>query len=174
MIEIFKTLFALFNRKNIKKYLVGELELSEEELNKIQIYIEKTRIRQLEIGVNKRIRQLELRKIPFLKELSLDEVDFLLESNIDFDGILEVIYAKGGISKGLGSIEWSQDRQRYREKAKYAVIIFLVQTIFHIFLFIMLFFAIEKLKLNEIVAVALFCLWVIFVTFPMLFLWDNA
>lgn len=171
MIEILQTLFVLFNRKNIKKYLSGELELSEEELNKIQSYIETSKqTHSIEI----RIQQLELRKVPVLRDLTLEEADFLLQSDIDFDGILDVVYAKGGIAKGLGSIEWSRENRCYIEKNRYALSMFVSQLLFHVVMLMGLYWLISQLEIKRVLALFLFLIWFLLVTLPMFFLWEHA
>ena len=127
----------IFNRNNIKKYLIGEFDLREEELEKIQEYIEITWEKQIELGKKPLIRQIEQRKIPYIKELSISELEFLFECNIDLTGLLTVIYAKGGVISAMGSIFWNESEKRY-EKVKFWNLF--PRTLFAAFIFIFLLF----------------------------------
>ena len=80
--KIFSSIFLILNRRNIYKYLIGDIDLTPDELDKIQEYLEQ--IRPLQIKNNKPhlIRQIEQKKIPYLRDLSVDELDYLLESKL--------------------------------------------------------------------------------------------
>ena len=113
--KIFSSIFLILNRRNIYKYLIGDIDLTPDELDKIQEYLEK--IRPLQIKNNKPhlIRQIEQKKIPYLRDLSVDELDYLLESKIDLNGLLAVIYAKGGMLSAFGSISWDKVNKKYNK-----------------------------------------------------------
>ena len=111
--KIFSSAFLILSRKNIYKYLIGEIELTPDELDKIQEYLEKIRPLQFSEHKSNLIRQIEQRKIPYLRDLSVDELDFLLDSNIDLNGLLAVIYAKGGMLSAFGSISWDKVNKKY-------------------------------------------------------------
>lgn len=174
MIEILKSLFILINRKNIQKYLAGKFDLTVQELDQIRDYMEKMECIRIETNKEIRIQQLELKKVPVLKELALDEVVFLLQSDMDFDGILDVVYAKGGIAKGLGSIEWDEKNKCYSEKNDYKNNMVVFQFIYHAVMVILMLFIINKLTISMVWVMLLLILWMFFVTFPMFLLWENA
>ena len=113
--KIFSSAFLILSRKNIYKYLIGEIELTPDELDKIQEYLEKIRPLQFSEHKSNLIRQIEQRKIPYLRDLSIDELDFLLDSNIDLNGLLAVIYAKGGMLSAFGSISWDKVNKKYNK-----------------------------------------------------------
>ena len=113
--KIFSSAFLILSRKNIYKYLIGEIELTPDELDKIQEYLEKIRPLQFSEHKSNLIRQIEQRKIPYLRDLSVDELDFLLDSNIDLNGLLAVIYAKGGMLSAFGSISWDKVNKKYNK-----------------------------------------------------------
>ena len=113
--KIFSSIFLILNRRNIYKYLIGDIDLTPDELDKIQEYLEQ--IRPLQIKNNKPhlIRQIEQKKIPYLRDLSIDELDFLLDARIDLNGLLAVIYAKGGMLSAFGSITWDKTNKKYNK-----------------------------------------------------------
>ena len=113
--KIFSSAFLILSRKNIYKYLIGEIELTPDELDKIQEYLEKIRPLQFSEHKSNLIRQIEQRKIPYLRDLSIAELDFLLDSNIDLNGLLAVIYAKGGMLSAFGSISWDKVNKKYNK-----------------------------------------------------------
>lgn len=125
--KIFTSVFLILNRRNIYKYLIGEIDLTPDDLEKIQEYLEK--IRPLQIKNNKPylIRQIEQKKIPYLRDLSVDELDYLLESKIDLNGLLAVIYAKGGMLSAFGSINWDKVNKKYN---KINILIRFIATLF--------------------------------------------
>lgn len=116
--ELIRAVFLFFNRKNIKKYLIGEFEPTVEELTEIEEFL----IRILETDELKKIeknysnalkREIEQKKIAYLKELSVEELDFLLAQQMGLDEILQVIFAKGGLAKGFASIQWNNETKQY-------------------------------------------------------------
>ncbi len=113
--KIFSSAFLILSRRNIYKYMIGEIDLTPDELDKIQEYIEKIRPLQFSEHKSNLIRQIEQRKIPYLRDLSVDELDFLLDSNIDLNGLLAVIYAKGGMLSAFGSISWDKVNKKYNK-----------------------------------------------------------
>ena len=113
--KIFSSAFLILSRRNIYKYMIGEIDLTPDELDKIQEYIEKIRPLQFSEHKSNLIRQIEQRKIPYLRDLSVDELDCLLELNIDLNGLLAVIYAKGGMLSAFGSIGWNQNNKKYNK-----------------------------------------------------------
>lgn len=129
ILAFFKSIFFFWNRKNLKKYFQGEFEPTEEELVKIQSFFkyldesahlrEQDSKKQYFYDLN---RQLEQKKIPYFKELSAEELDFLMERKIGLDGILDVVFAKGGMVRGLGAIKWNADDKKYDKKKFFAEI----------------------------------------------------
>ncbi|OSI12040.1 hypothetical protein [Neisseria canis] len=127
ILSFFKSIFFFWNRKNLKKYFQGEFEPTEEELVKIQSFFkyldesahlrEQDSKKQYFYDLN---RQLEQKKIPYFKELSVEELDFLMERKIGLDGILDVVFAKGGMVRGLGAIKWNADDKKYDKKKFFA------------------------------------------------------
>lgn len=112
---LFSNIFLVFSRRNIYKYLIGRIDLTPDELDKIQEYIEKIRPLQFSEHKSDLIRQIEQRKIPYLRNLSVDELDYLLASSIDVNGLLAVIYAKGGMLSILGAIYWDKTNEKYNK-----------------------------------------------------------
>ena len=113
--KIFSSAFLILSRRNIYKYMIGEIDLTPDELDKIQEYLEKIRPLQFSEHKSNLIRQIEQRKIPYLRDLSVDELDCLLVSNIDLNGLLAVIYAKGGMLSAFGSIYWDKINKKYNK-----------------------------------------------------------
>ena len=95
--------------------MIGEIDLTPDELDKIQEYLEKIRPLQIKNNKPNLIRQVEQKKIPYLRDLSIDELDFLLEARIDLNGLLAVIYAKGGMLSAFGSITWDKTNKKYNK-----------------------------------------------------------
>lgn len=114
--DYIKLMFSLLSKKNIKKYLLGELEPSTEELDAIQNYLEKVRPKLLQNNQSNLIRQIEQGKVPYLKELSIIELDFLLSKNIELPELLKIIFAKGGMAKGFAVIEWDNNLLHYKKR----------------------------------------------------------
>ena len=113
--KIFSSAFLILSRRNIYKYMIGEIDLTPDELDKIQEYLEKIRPLQIKNNKPNLIRQVEQKKIPYLRDLSIDELDFLLDARIDLNGLLAVIYAKGGMLSAFGSITWDKTNQKYNK-----------------------------------------------------------
>ena len=116
--EIIRSIF--FNRKNVKKYLVGEFDPTEEELTKIEMFLDQVleadELKEIEKNYSNTLkRQIEQKKIPYLKELSVEELDFLLTRQMGLDDILQVIFAKGGLAKGFASIQWNNETKLYEQ-----------------------------------------------------------
>ena len=113
--KIFSSALLILSRRNIYKYMIGEIDLTPDELDKIQEYLEKIRPLQIKNNKPNLIRQVEQKKIPYLRDLSIDELDFLLDARIDLNGLLAVIYAKGGMLSAFGSITWDKTNQKYNK-----------------------------------------------------------
>ena len=113
--KIFSSALLILSRRNIYKYMIGEIDLTPDELDKIQEYLEKIRPLQIKNNKPNLIRQVEQKKIPYLRDLSIDELDFLLEARIDLNGLLAVIYAKGGMLSAFGSITWDKTNKKYNK-----------------------------------------------------------
>ncbi len=116
--EIIRSIF--FNRKNVKKYLVGEFDPTEEELTKIEMFLDQVleadELKEIEKNYSNTLkRHIEQKKIPYLKELSVEELDFLLTRQMGLDDILQVIFAKGGLAKGFASIQWNNETKLYEQ-----------------------------------------------------------
>lgn len=113
--RIFSSALLILSRRNIYKYMIGEIDLTPDELDKIQEYLEKIRPLQIKNNKPNLIRQVEQKKIPYLRDLSIDELDFLLDARIDLNGLLAVIYAKGGMLSAFGSITWDKTNKKYNK-----------------------------------------------------------
>ena len=113
--KIFSSALLILSRRNIYKYMIVEIDLTPNELDKIQEYLEKIRPLQIKNNKPNLIRQVEQKKIPYLRDLSIDELDFLLEARIDLNGLLAVIYAKGGMLSAFGSITWDKTNKKYNK-----------------------------------------------------------
>ena len=113
--RIFSSALLILSRRNIYNYMIGEIDLTPDELDKIQEYLEKIRPLQIKNDKPNLIRQVEQKKIPYLRNLSIDELDFLLDARIDLNGLLAVIYAKGGMLSAFGSITWDKTNQKYNK-----------------------------------------------------------
>lgn len=113
--KIFSSALLILSKRNIYKYMIGEIDLTPDELDKIQEYLEKIRPLQIKNNKPNLIRQVEQKKIPYLRDLSIDELDFLLDARIDLNGLLTVIYAKGGMLSAFGSITWDKTNKKYNK-----------------------------------------------------------
>lgn len=122
---VLKGMFFFWDRKSLKKNFLGEFDLAEEELVKIQNFLDQIvfddRLSHEEPDQNKQYqralkRQIEQKKTPYLKELSVEELDFLLARQIDIDGIMDVIFAKSSSAQGLAAILWNAEEKRYEQR----------------------------------------------------------
>lgn len=179
MIDYIKSIFSLLlSRKNIKKYLLGELEPTVEELDIIQNYLENIRPKLQQENKPSLIRQLEQQKIPYLKELPMAELDFLLSRNIELPELLKIIFAKGGMAKGFAVIEWDSTLLRYKKREvpfKWIKVILVFLAIIFAVVFDNIFKSLFQ-SLNwpqgTITFLCVLCL-VVFVFFPIYGLLDN-
>ena len=124
--KIFSSSFLILSRRNIYKYIIGEIDLTPDELDKIQEYLEEIRPLQFSEHKPNLIRQIEQRKIPYLRDLSVDELDCLLASNIDLNGLLAVIYAKGGMLSNFETIYWDKNNKKYKKTKTIALFSFIL------------------------------------------------
>ena len=115
---ILNVISPFLSRKRLKKYLNGILEPDIEELEVIKRYIETTRPEMITNGSSHILRQVEQMKIPYFRDLTVEELDFLLDKEVGLHGILDVVMAKGGLSRGLASIVWNENRKHYEERKK--------------------------------------------------------
>ena len=115
---ILNVISPFLSRKRLKKYLNGILEPDMEELEIIKLYIERTRPEMMANGASNILRQIEQMKIPYFRDLTVEELDFLLDKEVSLHGILDVVMAKGGLSRGLAAIVWNENRKRYEERKK--------------------------------------------------------
>ena len=121
LLNIFLNVFRILSsRKRLKKYLNGILEPDIEELEVIKRYIETTRPEMITNGSSQILRQVEQMKIPYFRDLTVEELDFLLDKEVGLHGILDVVMAKGGLSRGLAAITWNENRKYYEERKKRA------------------------------------------------------
>ncbi|ASK27517.1 hypothetical protein [Neisseria chenwenguii] len=117
IIELFRTSFSLiFNRKNVKKYLSGEFEPTDEELTQMWRFLRQLLSTDIQNTIendysNLLKLQTEHLKTPYLKELSLAELDFLIKNKVDLSSILIFVFAKGGVA----SISWDNNKQIFIE-----------------------------------------------------------
>ena len=65
-------------------------------------------------------------KIPYLRDFTFNELDFLLSNNIDLYGMLDIIMAKGGLTRGLAAITWDESKQHYKVRKKIGIEEFLM------------------------------------------------
>ncbi len=158
--------FSLLSKRNIKKFLLGELEPTSEELSVIQTYLENIRPKLLQENKSNLIQQIEQQKVPYLKELSIVELDFLLSKNIELPELLKIIFAKGGMAKGFAVIEWDNTLLRYKKRKVSFIgikLIFGILAVSFIILFISIF---KSLNWSQgAITLGMTCLF-IFVFFP--------
>ncbi|WP_369586060.1 hypothetical protein [Kingella oralis] len=132
MSEIVKTLLtasvSIFNRKNIKKFFAGEIEISEDELSKISGFLLETRNKPENQENEILIQEIEQQKIPYLKELSIEELSFLREIGVRLEELKQIIFAKGGLLKGLAAIQWDNQEKKYIRKGNMVSSIFITFT----------------------------------------------
>ncbi|WP_369583895.1 hypothetical protein [Kingella oralis] len=133
MSEIVKTLLtasvSIFNRKNIKKFFAGEIEISEDELSKISGFLLETRNKPENQENEILIQEIEQQKIPYLKELSIEELSFLREIGVRLEELKQIIFAKGGLlKKGLAAIQWDNQEKKYIRKGNMVSSIFITFT----------------------------------------------
>lgn len=142
MKDYLNLIFSLLSKRNIKKFLLGELDPTSEELSIIQTYLENIRPKLLQENKSNLIQQIEQQKIPYLKELSIVELDFLLSKNIELPELLKIIFAKGGMAKGFAVIEWDNTLLRYKKRKVSFIgikLIFGILAVFFMILFISIF-----------------------------------
>lgn len=142
MKDYLNLIFSLLSKRNIKKFLLRELDPTSEELSIIQTYLENIRPKLLQENKSNLIQQIEQQKIPYLKELSIVELDFLLSKNIELPELLKIIFAKGGMAKGFAVIEWDNTLLRYKKRKVSFIgikLIFGILAVFFMILFISIF-----------------------------------
>lgn len=142
MKDYINLIFSLLSKRNIKKFLLGELDPTSEELSIIQTYLENIRPKLLQENKPNLIQQIEQQKVPYLKELSIVELDFLLSKNIELPELLKIIFAKGGMAKGFAVIEWDNTLLRYKKRKVSFIgikLIFGILAVFFMILFISIF-----------------------------------
>lgn len=142
MKDYLNLIFSLLSKRNIKKFLLGELDPTSEELSIIQTYLENIRPKLLQENKSNLIQQIEQQKVPYLKELSIVELDFLLSKNIELPELLKIIFAKGGMAKGFAVIEWDNTLLRYKKRKVSFIgikLIFGILAVFFMILFISIF-----------------------------------
>ena len=142
MKDYLNLIFSLLSKRNIKKFLLGELDPTSEELSIIQTYLENIRPKLLQENKSNLIQQIEQQKIPYLKELSIVELDFLLSKNIELPELLKIIFAKGGMAKGFAVIEWDNTLLRYKKRKVSFIgikLIFGILAVFFMIFFISIF-----------------------------------
>ena len=142
MKDYINLIFSLLSKRNIKKFLLGELDPTSEELSIIQTYLENIRPKLLKENKPNLIQQIEQQKVPYLKELSIVELDFLLSKNIELPELLKIIFAKGGMAKGFAVIEWDNTLLRYKKRKVSFIgikLIFGILAVFFMILFISIF-----------------------------------
>lgn len=142
MKDYINLIFSLLSKRNIKKFLLGELDPTSEELSIIQTYLENIRPKLLQENKSNLIQQIEQQKVPYLKELSIVELDFLLSKNIELPELLKIIFAKGGMAKGFAVIEWDNTLLRYKKRKVSFIgikLIFGILAVFFMILFISIF-----------------------------------
>ena len=142
MKDYLNLIFSLLSKRNIKKFLLGELDPTSEELSIIQTYLENIRPKLLQEDKSNLIQQIEQQKVPYLKELSIVELDFLLSKDIELPELLKIIFAKGGMAKGFAVIEWDNTLLRYKKRKVSFIgikLIFGILAVFFMILFISIF-----------------------------------
>ena len=142
MKDYINLIFSLLSKRNIKKFLLGELDPTSEELSIIQTYLENIRPKLLQEDKSNLIQQIEQQKVPYLKELSIVELDFLLSKDIELPELLKIIFAKGGMAKGFAVIEWDNTLLRYKKRKVSFIgikLIFGILAVFFMILFISIF-----------------------------------
>jgi len=158
----------IFSRKGAKKYLNGILEPDADELELIRSYIDDIRPIMIENGSNIISRQIEQMKIPYLRDFTFNELDSLLSNNIDLYGMLDIIMAKGGLTRGLAAITWDESKQHYKVRKKIGIEEFLMFFIplFVLTVFYLLSFGIGY-KVYGITIYPIFIFFCLFIVIPM-------
>ncbi|OSI08334.1 Uncharacterised protein [Neisseria animaloris] len=180
ILSFFKSIFFFWNRKNLKKYFQGEFEPTEEELVKIQSFFkyldesahlrEQDSKKQYFYDLN---RQLEQKKIPYFKELSAEELDFLMERKIGLDGILDVVFAKGGEDEKIKHGYWRRKRQKLRfDNPEIIGFLMMVSILIGLSVPYILSFGIDY-TLHGIQLLPIWCCVICFLCFPFMMIPDN-
>lgn len=158
----------IFSRKGAKKYLNGILEPDADELELIRSYIDDIRPIMIANGSNIISQQIEQMKIPYLRDFTVDELDFLLSNNIDLYGMLDVLMAKGGLTRGLAAITWDESKQHYKVRKKIGIEEFLMLFIplFVLTVFYLLSFGIDY-KVYSVRIYPIFIFFCLFIVIPM-------
>ncbi|EHM55761.1 hypothetical protein [Cardiobacterium valvarum] len=171
----FLNIFRLiFSRKGAKKYLNGILEPDTDELELIRSYIDDIRPIMIANGSNIISQQIEQMKIPYLRDFTVNELDFLLSNNIDLYGMLDIIIAKGGLTRGLAAITWDENKQHYKVRKENGIEEFLMLFIplFILTVFYLLSFGIDY-EVYDITIYPIFILFCFFTVIPMVSIPSN-
>ena len=125
------------------------------------------------------IQEIEQQKIPYLKELSIEELIFLREIGVRFEELKQIIFAKGGLLKGLAAIQWDNQEKKYTRKRNITSTIFIILTNIILVicgLYLHLFF---KLQITNIVFLFIILIFLmvntisLFLSFSMQYTVDN-
>lgn len=143
MNNILNLVSFIFSRKSFKKYLSGKLEPDMDELNAIKHFLHTTHPQLMIDNADLMLQQIEQMKIPYLRDLSVDELNFLLDKKVDLNSILDIVMAKGGLTRGLAAIDWNKDKRCYEQVERITgeerMMTFLIIAIIPILLFPVLF-----------------------------------
>lgn len=144
------------------------MEPDADELELIRSYIDDIRPIMIANGSNIILRQIEQMKIPYLRDFTVNELDFLLSNNIDLYGMLDIIMAKGGLTRGLAAITWDKSKQHYKVRKKIGIEEFLILFIplFVLTVFYLLSFGIGY-KVYGITIYPIFIFFCLFIVIPM-------
>ena len=136
LILFLRSFFSLFDRKSLNKYIGGKIEPNEEELVKMQNFIQQNWGELVSVeeekNYQKRLnREFEQKKIFYFNDFLVDELNFLFRNQIGLNEMLDIFFAKGGMAKGIASIEWDEEKQKYTERFTFfGMIGFLIYIVF--------------------------------------------
>ena len=86
----------------IKKYVLGKLSFTADELEKIQEYIFMTYPKLVAENADTLLIQIEHEKVPYIKYFTIKEFAYIRSKNIDLNGIKYIIIAKNDYNLNMG------------------------------------------------------------------------
>ena len=118
----------------IKKYVLGKLSFTADELEKIQEYIFMTYPKLVAENADTLLIQIEHEKVPYIKYFTIKEFAYIRSKNIDLNGIKYIIIAKNDYNLNMGSIYWNEEKEKYiKLRWQEAMIVMLCFTILSLF-----------------------------------------
>ena len=111
--SVAKILHDITNSKSVRRGILGIIDFPKEEIDGI---IEYLNFRRMNIPTEPTLEmELEQSKFPVLRELSVIELDFVLMNSINLDGLKNIALAKGGAARGLATIKWDKNLNKFGE-----------------------------------------------------------